>query len=81
MQCQLPHELFNLHWHERKLSLPDARQSPIPECGSTPSPSILVEMKEISVRDDDQVRVFGPGQASHELALQNEAFYSVSPSF
>jgi hypothetical protein len=35
-------------------------------------------MKEILTQDEDQVRVFGPGHASQEVALQNEAFYSVS---
>jgi hypothetical protein len=78
MQCQLPRELFTLHWHERKVALPD--QSQIQETTSTPSPTILIEMKEISVQDDDQVRVFGRDQAPNDSALQHEALYSVSPT-
>ena len=85
VQCQLPRELFILNWHERKVSCPEAlhQGQSLEDSGltlnlTTPSPTILFEMKEILAQDDDQVRVFGPGHASQELALQNEAFYSVS---
>ncbi len=79
MQCQLPRELFILNWHERKIYRPEARhQGQSAEDSSTPPPIIINELKEIPAQDDDQVRVFGPSHASQELALQNEAFYSVS---
>ena len=78
MQYQLPHELFHLCWFERTISWPTAsNQDQNQSNNSTPSPTILIDTNERPVRDDDIVLVFGQGQATQELALQNEAFYNV----
>ena len=79
VQYQLPQELFVLCWHERKVSWPDQgeNQSNI----GTPSPTILIEMNENPVQDHDTVLVFARGQATQELALENEALYTVGLFF
>jgi hypothetical protein len=68
-----------LFWHERKLYWPEARDHSQSQGDSgAPSPKILLDVAESPVLDDDGVMVFREGAASQELALQNEACYSVS---
>ena len=43
----------------------------------TARPTIVIDLNEVAVQDDSPVLVFGQGEASQELALQNEALYSV----
>ncbi len=79
MQHQLPCELFHLFWHERKLYWPEARDHSQSQGDSSATlPKILLDMAESPVLDDDRVMVFREGAAAQELALQNEACYSVS---
>ncbi len=72
----MPQELFILQWHERKICSPEASDR-CQNLGNS-STTILIEMNEHLVCDDEQVHSFGQRQATQELALQNEAVYSVS---
>ena len=50
----------------------------------TARPTIVIDLNEVPVQDDSPVLVFGQGEPqelalqTQELALQNEALYSVS---
>ena len=68
-----------MFWHERKLYWPEARDHSQSQGDSgASSPKILLDVAESPVLDDDGVMVFREGAASQELALPNEACYSVS---
>ena len=74
LQYQVPQELFILQWHEHKVCNPEASDQR-QDLGNN-STTILIEMNEHMVCDDDVVHAFGQHQATQEF--QNEAVYSVS---
>jgi hypothetical protein len=76
LQYQVPQELFILQWHEHKVCNPKASDERQDQANNITT--ILIEMNEHMVCDDDVVHAFGQHQATQELAFQNEAVYSVS---